>query len=264
MLAILSPAKKLTPTLDPQLPHTVPALHDDILKLLKVTRGLSAKKLQDLMHISEALGQLNFERFQVFETPFTRENSTHAALTFAGDTYVGFDASTLTADDFNFAQAHVAILSGLYGVLRPLDLMQPYRLEMGTALKSPRRANLYKFWQPKLAAHLNTLTEGHADRTVINCASNEYSKAVVLDALAGPVITPHFKEAKDGKLKSISFYAKRARGMMARFVVDKRAQSPEALKAFNFGGYVFDPAQSTATDWLFTRPQPIPMGRKRA
>lgn len=263
MLAMLSPAKKLTPTLAADLPHTLPALQEELGQLLEIARTKSAAQLRSLMHISEALGQLNFERFQHFEVPFTRENATHAALTFAGDTYVGLDAGTFEARDFTFAQDHVAILSGLYGVLRPLDLMQPYRLEMGTALKVGRHANLYGFWQPKLAPLINQLTEGHADRTVINCASKEYSKAVVFSALAGPVITPHFKEAKDGKLKSISFYAKRARGMMARYLVDSRAESPEALKDFDYGGYVFDAAQSTDSDWLFTRPQPIPKSAKR-
>lgn len=261
MLVLLSPAKKLTPTLHPDLPHTQPALPEAIAGLAKITRTLSASDIGGLMHLSEKLAQLNFERFQLFEQPFTRENSVHAALTFAGDTYVGLDAASLNAADFAFAQTHVAILSGFYGVLRPLDLMQAYRLEMGTKLANPRGANLYAWWQPKLAALLNTWLADHTDQTVINCASNEYNRAVHMPSLSGPVITPHFKEAKDGKLRVISFYAKRARGMMARYLVDTRAETPEVLKGFDYGGYTFDAGQSTATDWLFTRPQPIPKGR---
>lgn len=258
MLAVLSPAKKLTPTLRPETPATQPALQHDLEQLLKVTRRLRPKKIRELMHLSENLGALNYERFQTMSLPLTEENAHHAIFTFAGDTYLGFDAATLDAEGAAFAQAHVAILSGLYGLLRPLDLMQPYRLEMGTRLSTRRGANLYDFWGDRLAKYANALTREHADRTVVVCASNEYSKALKLPRLAGPVITPVFKEESGGDLKVISFYAKQARGMFARYMVDERLTTPAGLKGFDRGGYRYDDALSTADEWVFRRPKPAP------
>lgn len=260
MLAVLSPAKKLTPTLRPGTPATQPALQHDIEQLQKVTRRLPVKKIRDLMHLSADLGALNHARFQALELPLTPENAVHALFTFAGDTYLGFDAATLDDAGIAFAQGHVAILSGLYGLLRPLDLMQPYRLEMGTRLKTRRGESLYDFWGNRLAKLADTLTEGHADRTVIVCASTEYSRALRTERLAGPVLTPVFKEESGGELKVISFFAKQARGMLARFLVDARLESPEGLKAFDRGGYRYDPALSTDTEWVYRRPQPPPKG----
>lgn len=261
MLAVLSPAKKLTPTLRPALGHTQPALQADIGELMAVTRQLDAGQIRELMHLSESLGQLNYERFQVMGLPFDADNAVQALFSFAGDTYVGFDAATLDDDGVAFAQQHVAILSGLYGLLRPLDLMQPYRLEMGTKLATPRGKSLYAFWGDRLADYANHLTAEHADRTVVVCASTEYSKALRTRKLAGPVITPVFKEEHNGKLSVISFYAKQARGMLARYMVDQRLTTPEGLKDFDRGGYRFDPKLSTDTEWVFWRPKPPPKGK---
>ena len=258
MLAVLSPAKKLTPTLRPGARATQPALQHDLEQLLKVTRALRPKAFRALMHLSENLGALNHERFQTMALPMTPENAYHSAFTFAGDTYIGFDAATLADDGLEFAQAHVAILSGLYGLLRPLDLMQPYRLEMGTRLKTRRGETLYDFWGARLAKYANALTVDHADRTVVICASNEYSKALQVDRLAGPVITPVFKEESDGQLKVISFYAKQARGMFARYMVDARLETPAGLKGFDRAGYRYDDALSTANEWVFRRAKPAP------
>ncbi|MCA9545045.1 MAG: peroxide stress protein YaaA [Myxococcales bacterium] len=261
MLAVLSPAKKLTPTLRAGLGHTQPALQDDIAALMKVTRRLTVAQIRELMDLSESLGQLNFERFQAMGLPFDADNAVHALFSFAGDTYVGLQADTLTDEDVAFAQDHVAILSGLYGLLRPLDLMQPYRLEMGTGLATRRGKTLYAFWGARLAAYANQLTAGHSDRTVVVCASSEYSKALRTHKLAGPVITPVFKEEHNGKLSVISFYAKQARGMLARYLVDERLTTPEGLKAFDRGGYRFDPELSSADEWVFWRPKPTPKGK---
>ncbi|MEC9073348.1 MAG: peroxide stress protein YaaA [Myxococcota bacterium] len=254
MLALLSPAKKLNDAPPrPDLELTQPALGGDIDELMKTTRKLKAPDLMKLMKISQNLADLNRDRFQSFETPFTVSNSTPAALTFAGDTYQGFDAATLEADDLRFAQDHVGILSGLYGLLRPLDLMQPYRLEMGTRLKNPRGQDLYAFWGSRITSEVNRLTEGHADRTVVNLASNEYFKAVKPKELEGGLITPVFKDLRDGKAKVISFLAKRARGAMARHIVQSRLQSPEGIKDFNDGGYAYRADLSTADQWVFIR-----------
>lgn len=254
MLALLSPAKKLNDApVMPDLELTQPTMTGDIDELLKTTRKLKASQLMKLMNISQNLADLNQERFQVFETPFTVTNSTPAALTFAGDTYQGFDAGTLEADDLQFAHDHVGILSGLYGLLRPLDLMQPYRLEMGTRLKNPRGRDLYAFWGSRITAEVNRLTEGHEDRTVVNLASNEYFRAVKPKELAGGLITPVFKELRDGKAKVISFLAKRARGAMARHIVQSRLQTPEGMKDFTDGGYAYQGDLSTADQWVFVR-----------
>lgn len=262
MLAVLSPAKKLTPTLRPGVPVTQPALQADIAALGEVTRALDVAQIRALMHLSESLGQLNFERFQAFGLPFDTLNAVHAIFTFAGDTYQGFDAASLDDAGVAFAQDHVAILSGLYGLLRPLDLMQPYRLEMGTRLATDRGASLYDWWGDRLADYANRLTESHADRTVLICASNEYSRALRVKQLAGPVITPVFKEESGGALKTISFFAKRARGMLARYLVDARLAQAEGLKNFNGGGYRFDPALSTDTEWVYRRPKPPPKSKR--
>lgn len=256
MLVLLSPAKKLhdAPAASP-LPTTVSPLMKETEMLLRTTRRLSAKKLKELMHISDELAALNRHRFQVFETPLTDENSTPAALTFAGDTYIGFDAGTMSPEDLAFAQAHVGILSGLYGLLKPLDLMQPYRLEMGTRLKTRRGESLYAFWGDRITKHLNQRLAEQDEPTLVNLASNEYFRSVKPKGLKARVITPAFKEIKpDGSMKTVSFVAKRARGMMARFVVDQRLTEPSGLKAFNRAHYQFTPSLSDETTWTFTRP----------
>ena len=176
-----------------------------------------------------------------------------AIFAFSGDTYVGFDAKTLADDELDYAQEHVGILSGLYGLLRPRDLMQPYRLEMGTRLANPRGKDLYAFWGGRITSAINEALAAQADPTVINLASNEYFKSVKKQELNGDVVTPVFKELKDGKAKVIGLMAKRARGMMARYIVEKRIENPKALKKFTRGGYRYKASESTDTEWVFMR-----------
>lgn len=254
MLAVVSPAKKLDIT-----PHsrgivpTQPVLIDDAIELADTAKRLAASDLQALMSISEKLASLNHGRFQSFATPFTTENAKPAVLTFNGDTYTGLEASTLSDDDLEWSQDRLAILSGLYGLLRPLDLIQPYRLEMGTRMQNPKGTNLYQFWGDRITAQLTKRMTAHTDRSLINLASNEYFKSVHAKQLPGVVITPAFKEIREGQPKMISFMAKRARGMMARYIIEGRVDRPEGLKEFTSGGYAYDPDLSTETTWTFTR-----------
>jgi len=254
MLAVVSPAKKLdTTALERSLQTTQPALLSEAERLASTARRLKPSDLQALMGISEKLADLNHERFQIFSTPFTSENAKPAALTFNGDTYTGLDAPSLSEADLTWAQNHLGILSGLYGLLRPLDLMQPYRLEMGTRMKNSRGGNLYEFWGDRITAQIADRMAEHDDQTLVNLASNEYFKSVKVASLPGAVITPAFKEIRDGKTKMISFMAKRARGMMARFIVEGRLDRPEGMKEFTSGGYQYDASLSTDTTWTFTR-----------
>jgi len=254
MLCVVSPAKKLDfETPSPDLPVTQSEFLNDTIELCATTKKLSRADLSRLMKISDALADLNYHRFQGFSTPFDTENAKPAALAFSGDTYVGLDAKTFDKDDFAFAQKHFAILSGFYGLLRPLDLMQPYRLEMGTRLLNPRGSNLYDFWGTQIAERINDLCADHVDQTLINCASNEYFKAVKTKSLKGKVITPVFKEIKMGVSKTIGLMAKRARGSMARYIIQNRIDQPEALKDFDAGGYMYRADLSNETDWVFTR-----------
>ena len=257
MLVLLSPAKSLDETPPPAgVPYDQPQMLDQAEKLIVSARRMSRKKITELMEVSPKIAQLNWERYRAFSPPFTPENAKQAALLFAGDTYRGFDAPSLAADDLEYAQGHVAILSGLYGVLRPLDLMQPYRLEMGTALSTRRGRNLYRFWGDRITAQLNEMVATHADPTVLNCASNEYFSAVKPKLLAGPLVTCHFKEDRGGALKVISFNAKRARGMMARWVAQRRVEDPSGVKAFDEAGYAFRADLSDDSNLTFVRPQP--------
>jgi cytoplasmic iron level regulating protein YaaA (DUF328/UPF0246 family) len=256
MLILLSPAKSLVegPAVT-GLPATQPAMLDQTETLIKTTRRLSAPKLKKLMGISDKLADLNRQRFRDWATPFTTENARQAALMFSGDVYRGFDAGTLSAEDLGFAQDHLVILSGLYGVLRPLDLIQPYRLEMGTRLSTRRGKDLYAFWGKRITDRLNQLTEGHDDRTVVNLASKEYFTSVQPERLAGPVVTPVFKEVKDGTARFLSFFAKSARGKMARWAIRNRATTADQLSAFDGGGYVLQAELSDDTHWEFHRPR---------
>lgn len=254
MLAIVSPAKKLDiASLDRSLPLTQPGLLDQTEELVKTARALGPKDLQSLMSISENLANLNHARFQAFSTPFTADNAKPAALMFAGDTYTGLEAATLSTADLTWAQDHLGILSGLYGLLRPLDLIQPYRLEMGARLKTTRGSNLYQFWGDRITAQLRARLADHSEQAVVNLASVEYFKSIQPEALQGPVITPVFRETRDGGTKIISFMAKRARGMMARHVIEQRIDRPEGLKTFTSGDYRFDAAASTDTTYTFIR-----------
>jgi len=254
MLAVLSPAKALdftTPAND--LDGSEPILIGETVKLAKTARRLSRRKLSDMMGISAELADLNWHRFQAFAEQPAAQALKPAALAFNGDTYRGFDAPTLGGDDLAYAQDHVRILSGLYGLLRPLDLIQPYRLEMGVRIHTRRGETLYDYWGDRITKELNAASEGHGDRTLINLASVEYFKAVKPKKLAAGVVTPVFKEEAGGMAKVIGFLAKKARGMMARHMVQNRIDRPEGLKDFRSEGYRFQPAQSDATTWVFTR-----------
>ena len=254
MYVLLSPAKKLhEPPAAAAIPFTQPQLMADTEMLMRSTRTLSSKKLQALMHISENLGELNHQRYQDWQTPFDENNARQAVLSFAGDVYIGFQAENLSNEDLDWAQDHVGILSGLYGLLRPLDLMQPYRLEMGTKLKTRRGPTLYAFWGERIA---KTINEMAGDQVVLNLASNEYFKSVKTKALDGRVVTPVFRDVKDGKAKTISFFAKRARGEMTRWIVQNRVTEVESLKDCEVMGYTFHAATSTADKWVFQRPSP--------
>ena len=252
MLIVLSPAKRLDFTeADPALPASERRFREDTASLARTARARTVAELRRLMGISDDLARLNRERFQAFDAEST--DGVQAAFAFAGDVYEGLKARELDAAGLAFAQAHIRILSGLYGLLRPLDRIQPYRLEMGTRLKTRRGSSLYDFWGDRIARCLTADAEGQADPTLVNLASQEYFGAVDARALKLPVVTPHFREARDGESRIISFFAKKARGGMARFAIDERIERAEDLKGFDRDGYRFDSAASTETDWIFTR-----------
>lgn len=252
MLIVLSPAKRLDFTeADPALPASERGFREDTASLARTARARTVAELRRLMGISDDLARLNRERFQAFDPEST--GGVQAAFAFAGDVYEGLRARELDAAALAFAQDHVRILSGLYGLLRPLDRIQPYRLEMGTRLKTRRGSSLYDFWGDRISKRLNADAEGHADPTLINLASQEYFGAVDARALKLPVVTCHFREGTTDESRIISFFAKRARGAMARFAVDQRLERAEDLKAFDRDGYRFDRSASNETDWIFIR-----------
>jgi cytoplasmic iron level regulating protein YaaA (DUF328/UPF0246 family) len=254
MLAIISPAKKLDFELSPNYPKfSLPVFLDRSKTLVKNAKLLSRTELGRTMNLSDKLSDLNYQRFQNFSTPFSLDNAKQAALVFNGDTYIGLEASTLESADLNFAQDHLRILSGLYGVLKPLDLIQPYRLEMGARFQAPGGNDLYEFWKSSLASEINVAINKHEDKTIINLSSVEYFKAVDQNILDGNVITPVFKEVKNGVSKVISFSAKRARGSMARYIIKNRLQNPAQLKKFVDKGYNYSSDLSEKNTWVFTR-----------
>jgi cytoplasmic iron level regulating protein YaaA (DUF328/UPF0246 family) len=259
VLALLSPAKKLDWTTEVVAPDpTRPQLLDHVRELLDVARPLKAGDLRRLMGISDELAALNHERFQALDLDAGPDLARPALLAFAGDVYVGLDAKTLSPDDLRWAQDHVAVLSGLYGFLRPLDLIMPYRLEMGTKLENPRGRDLYAFWRGAVVDRVNDAVAGHADPTLVNLASQEYFKAVDRKRLAPRIVTPVFQDVKGGKARSLFLFVKRARGAMARWMIARRAERVEDLKAFDGLGYSFVPEASTGDTWVFRRPQPPP------
>lgn len=254
MLIVLSPAK----TLDYESPlttktHTQPDFIPRSAELIAVLRDMAPAKIGSLMKISDPLAQLNAARYASWSKKFSFDNSRQALLAFNGDVYEGLEAGTLTEKQLLWAQDHVRILSGLYGVLRPLDLMQPYRLEMGTRLPNPRGKDLYAFWAEEITTALNASLRAGKSKALVNLASEEYFKSVRSDALAAPVITPVFEDWKGGQYKIISFYAKRARGLMARYAIDHKITRPEQLKDFDSEGYGFEPKGSNDDRWLFRR-----------
>jgi cytoplasmic iron level regulating protein YaaA (DUF328/UPF0246 family) len=254
MYAVISPAKKLNCSgWDRNLDFTHPSLISQTTKLVGEMKNKSADDIGKLMKISEKLAALNHERYQSFSNNVESPEAKPAALMFDGDTFTGLQANDFAEADWNFAQQHLGILSGLYGLLRPLDLIQPHRLEMGTRLKTDRGTNLYGFWGDEIANLLQDRNATSGDGNLINLASNEYFKSVARPTLDMNVITPSFKEMRDGKLKLISFSAKRARGAMARFIIKNHIQDAEELKSFDLDGYRYDSSNSDENEWLFVR-----------
>jgi len=256
MLTVISPAKSLD--MDPvDIQATDPAFQEDAVRLAKTSRNLTLGALKDLMSISDDLAKLNRDRFKAFEETPSADRIKPAALAFNGDTYQGLEAKTLSDLDMTYAQDHLRILSGLYGLLRPLDAIQPYRLEMGSRLKTRRGKSLYDYWGDTIAQALNILGEEQNTDLLVNCASQEYFGAADTKALKLNIVTPVFMEIKDDKPRIVSFFAKRARGAMARFVVENRATSVDDLRGFNSGGYSYDPDLSEGdTKLTFVRDYP--------
>jgi cytoplasmic iron level regulating protein YaaA (DUF328/UPF0246 family) len=256
MLTVISPAK----TLDYDTPPTTrkatqPVLLKRSAVLVKDARKLSPEQIGKLMGISDKLANLNHERFMNWGEPFTLDNAKQSLLAFKGDVYTGLAADSLKAADLDFAQKHLRILSGLYGVLRPLDLMQPYRLEMGLKFSNSGGENLYQFWADDITDQINAQLKSLKSEVLVNLASNEYFKSVRAKNLHAEIITPVFKDMKGGKYKVISFFAKKARGQMARFIIDKRLTDVAGLKKFRSDGYRYNAAESSAREWVFTRDQ---------
>lgn len=250
----MSPAKSLdydTPVGD--VPHTLPQFTAQAAELIEVLRPYSPQQIAELMDLSDALSVLNVARYEAWAPKFTAKNSKHAVLAFNGDVYEGLDAKSLSAKQLEWAQDHVCILSGLYGVLRPLDWMQPYRLEMGTSLKNPKGNNLYKFWGAQIAEYLNGRLAQDKTPVIVNLASQEYFKSVDRKALKARVVECVFEDYKGGKYKVISFNAKRARGLMARYAVQHKVATPEGLLKFDSEGYAFDSAASAPDRLVFRR-----------
>ncbi|MDF2784683.1 MAG: hypothetical protein K0S95_1218 [Pantoea eucrina] len=256
MLMVISPAKTLdyeSPLATPRF--TRPELLEKSQQLIDVARALSPADIASLMRISDKLAHLNAERFNQWQPHFTPENARPAILAFKGDVYTGLQAERFSEADFDFAQQHLRMLSGLYGLLRPLDLMQPYRLEMGTRLANPAGRDLYSFWGDTLTETLNRALQAQGDRVLINLASDEYFRAVKPAKLDADLVKPVFLDEKDGHYKVISFYAKKARGLMSRFVIEHRLTEAEQLKQFDVEGYRFDAAASQGNELVFKRQQ---------
>lgn len=254
MLLVVSPAKKLdfdTPLPTEKFSHA--ELLDDAEALIEVCRELSPADISSLMGISDKLAGLNAARFGEWQQPFTADNARPAMFTFAGDVYTGLAAENFSEQDVDFAQQHLRILSGLYGLLKPLDLMQAYRLEMGCKLANVRGDNLYQFWGDIITNELNKALAEQKEETLINLASTEYFKSVKKKSLNANIITPAFKDWKNGQYKMISFYAKKARGLMARYIIQNQITDVEQVKQFDLAGYEYNESFSKGNDWVFTR-----------
>ncbi len=254
MLIVISPAK----TLDYETPpvtktHSKPAFLKQSQQLINNLRNYSAMDLAELMKLSMKLAELNFDRYHDWKTPFTTKNAKQAALAMKGDVYTGLDAESLNEDDFTFAQDHLRILSGLYGLMRPLDLMQPYRLEMGTKLPNEMGKDLYTFWGTTITDAINKALVRQGDDVLVNLASNEYYKSVRPKLVKGRIITPQFKENKNGSYRMIGVYAKKARGLMSRYIIENRLTNPEDIKGFDAAGYDYNEALSQGDQWVFSR-----------
>ena len=253
MLVVLSPAKKLSVEGDKPSFHTLPEYTAEAEKLITVLQKKKEKALQKLMGISPALAELNYERYQTWTPEHSLEDSKQAVLTFTGEVYNGLNAASFSDDDYSYAQDHLRLLSGLYGVLKPMDLVHAYRLEMGTSLKIRTKKNLYEFWGDKIAKHINGALENQGDDVLINLASNEYFKAIDKKKLKARVITPVFKDFKNGEYKTIMVYAKKARGMMAAYIIKNKIKEVEHLIGFDTDGYCYSEAMSSDDQPVFIR-----------
>lgn len=254
MLAIISPAKTLDYDSDiPKLAYTQPHLTDYSEQLIQICRQFAPDELASLMSISDKLAGLNVARYAQWQKEHNEQNARAAIYAFKGEVYAGLDAYSLTQEDIQFAQQHLVMLSGLYGLLKPLDLMQPYRLEMGTALRNPKGKDLYAYWGNIITQSLQQALDAQGDNVLINLASEEYYKAVKPQNLNVRIIKPIFLDHKNGKYKVISIYAKKARGLMCRYIIQNRLTHPEQLKDFDLEGYWYDETNSTATEWVFKR-----------
>lgn len=258
MLILLSPAKDLAK--ETPVPKTVtqPVLLEHAVPLVNKLKTLSAKKLSDLMDLSPKLGELNRERYASWKPPFTVQNARPAVFTFNGEVYRGLDARSMTSADLDFAQHHLRILSGLYGVLRPLDLMQDYRLMMGTPFSVGKAKDLYTYWGDRITEALNADLKATKSKVVINCASSEYANAVNPEGLNARIITPVFKDKTPGGYKVVMVFAKQQRGAMARFIIQHRLMEPEGIKAYDSNGYRFAPDESSEDEWVFLRAKKAP------
>lgn len=254
MLIVISPAKTLdfdtAPSTDK---HSKPDFLRHSRQLIDVLRDRSPDEISSLMGISSKLADLNYQRYTDWHTPFTPANAKQAVLAFKGDVYVGLEVDEYSERDFDYAQKHLRILSGLYGLLRPLDLIQPYRLEMGTSLTNPKGKDLYEFWGKRLTNALNCAIEQENPKVLFNLASQEYWGAIQADAIDARIVTPNFKDWKNGKYKFISFHAKKARGMMSSYLIKTRVKSVKQAREFDWGGYTFNPGMSDGDAWTFTR-----------
>jgi len=256
MLTVISPAKSLdfeSPI--PSIKTSKPRFLKQSQQLIDQLKRLAPQDIASLMKLSDKLATLNYDRFQAFSTPFTKKNARAALFAFRGDVYQGLDADSMSIDELEFAQDHLRILSGLYGVLRPLDLIQAYRLEMGTKFENTSGKNLYDFWDKSLNQSITKELQKSDSQVLINLASNEYFKALKAKQIPQQIITPVFKDFKNGQYKIISFFAKKARGMMSRFMIQNKIDQSEGLKGFNLGGYKLSKKMSSDDEYVFTRKQ---------
>ncbi len=254
MITILSPAKKM----NDQVPYgndhyTLPQLIEDSKILVEELQKHSPEELSQLMQISHDIATMNYERYIRWDTPFTPQNASQALFAFKGQAYQGLKAHDFSQEDITFAQDHLRILSGLYGILRPRDLIMPYRLEMGTKLINPHGKDLYEFWNNKITKALNKALSSHDQKVVVNLASNEYFKSIKPGQLKADIVTPVFREEKGNQYKTIAVYAKIARGMMTQYIIQNRIDDPRDIKGFDWQGYAFTPSMSTESKWIFVR-----------
>ncbi|MCF6319511.1 MAG: peroxide stress protein YaaA [Proteobacteria bacterium] len=260
MIFTLSPSKGQDfESAAPTKTHTIPSQLSESEVLVQQLKELSKADIAELMSISENLSELNYQRYKDFKTPFNRQNAKQALFAFKGDVYSGINTASMNQNDYEYAQQHLMILSGLYGCLKPLDLIQPYRLEMKTKLKSNKADNLYQFWGDSITDELNAALQSQKEKVIVNLASNEYWKSVKSKNLDGKIINVAFKENKDGKIRIIAIFAKKARGMMADFLIRNRVETIEGIKGFDYADYKYDESVSKDDLFVFSRKQPSPV-----